>query len=187
MLLALGIALVAVFAGLGFRILNLAGQALADVRDRLEEDRKARVTVSVDLGSLPLYHLRIANDGRRPARDLRLTISRGFDSFGDPEQNLARSAAFNQQISSFSPGAELFFPLAEASTIFGSVADGMATPPRFWVTASYRDDDEIVEGATEIDLDAYRDAVPKPDRLAAEIRKLRESLAAIPEERSRRS
>ena len=186
-LLALGIALVAVFAGLGFRILNLAWQALADLRDRLEEDQKARVTVSVDLGSLPLYHLRIANDGRRPARDLRLTISRGFDSFGDPEQNLARSAAFNQQISSFSPGAEIFFPLAETSTIFGSVADGMATPPRFWVTASYRDDDEIVEEATEIDLDAYRDAVHRPDPLASELKKLRESVAAIPEERSRRS
>src|SRR5437016_5668731 len=38
-LLALGIALVAVFAGLGFRILNLAWQALADLRDRLEEDQ----------------------------------------------------------------------------------------------------------------------------------------------------
>ena len=63
----------------------------------------------------------------------------------------------------------------------------MATPPRFWVTASYRDDDEIVEEATEIDLDAYRDAVPRPDPLATELKKLRESVAAIPEERSRRS
>ena len=187
MLLVLGIALVAVFAGLGFRLLNLAAQAMADVRDRLAEDRKGRVIISVDLGSLPLYHLRVANDGRRPARDLRLTISRGFDSFGDPEQNLARSAAFNQQISSLSPGAELFFPLAEASTIFGSVADGMATPPRFWVTASYRDDDEIVEEATEIDLDAYREAVPRPDPVATELKKLRESIAAAFAEKAPRS
>lgn len=185
-LVALQIVLVGVFAWFGFRTLKVAERALADIRDHFEEDRKPHVTVAVDVESLPLFHLRIANDGRMPASDLRLTISRGFDSFGDPEQNLAQSASFNQEIASFPPGSELFFPLAEASTIFGAVADGMATPSRFWVTASYRHEDEIVEKATEIDLDAYREAVPRPNRLATEIRKIRESLAAIPEERDRR-
>jgi hypothetical protein len=179
-------ALAAVFAWFGLRILKDAGRALADIRDYLEEDRKPHVVVTVNVEELPLLHLRIANDGRMPARDLRLTISRGFFSFGDPDQNLAQSASFNQEVSSFPPGAELFFPLAETSTIFGAAADGMATPSRFWVTVSYRHGEEIVEEATEIDLDAFRDAVAKPNPLAKEIRKIRETLAEVPEERSRR-
>jgi hypothetical protein len=179
-------AFAAVFAWFGLRIVKDAGRALADIRDSLEEDRKPHVAVAVNVEELPLFHLRIANDGHMPARDLRLTISRGFFSFGDPEQNLAQSASFNQEIGLFPPGAELFFPLAETSTIFGAAADGMATPSRFWVTVSYRHGDEIVEEATEIDLDAYRDAVARPNPLATEMRKIRELLAAILEERSLR-
>jgi hypothetical protein len=163
-----------------------AGRSLADIRDDLQEDRKPHVAIAVNVDDLPLLHLRVANDGRMPARDLRLTISRGFDSFGDPEQNLAQSASFNQEIASLLPGTELFFPLAETSTIFGASADGMATPSRFWVTVSYRDGDEVVEEATEIDLDAYRNAVARPNPLATEVRKIRELLAAILEERSLR-
>ncbi len=185
-LVALQIVIIGVFAWSGLRILRANERTLTEIRHFLEDQRRPRVTVAVDVEDLPLFHLRIANDGRMPARELRLTISRGFDSFGDPEQNLARSASFNQEIASFAPGAELFFPLAEASTIFGTVADGISTPSRFWVTASYRHGDEVVEEATEIDLDAYKEAVPRPNRLAAEIRKIRESLAAIPEDRSRR-
>ena len=59
----------------------------------------------------------------------------------------------------------------------------MATPSRFWVTVSYRHGDENVEEGTEIDLDAYRDAVARPNPLTTEIRKIRESLTAILEER----
>jgi hypothetical protein len=185
-LVALGIALAAVLAWFGLRIVKDAGRALADIRGYLEEDRKPHVAVAVNVEELPLILLRIANDGRMPARELRLTISRGFFSFGDPEQNLAQSASFNQEIASFPPGSELFFPLAETSTIFGAAADGMATPSRFWVTVSYRHGDEIVEEATEIDLDAFRDAVARPNALATEMRKIRELLAAILEERSLR-
>jgi len=184
--IGLGVALAAVFACFGLRIAKNAGRALADIRDSLEEDRRPRVAVAVSVEELPLFHLRIANDGRMPAKDLRLTISRGFFSFGDPEQNLAQSASFNQEIGLFAPGAELFFPLAESSTIFGAAADGMATPSRFWVTVSYRHGDEVVEEASEIDLDAYRDAVARPNPLATEIRKIRELVAAILEERSPR-
>ena len=172
-----------VFAWFGLRIFRDTGKALADIRDLLEVDRKPRVTVAVDMEELPLLHLRIVNDGRMVARDLRLTISRGFFSFGDPEQNLAQSASFNQEIASLPPGAELFFPLAETSTLFGAAADGMSTPSRFWVTVSYRHGDENVEEGTEIDLDAYRDAVARPSPLVKEIRKIRESVTAILEER----
>jgi len=180
-LIAVQVVVTAFYAWVSHRILQSNERVVETLQDQVEGSLRPFVTAGVNAELLPNLYLRIRNEGKTPAYGLRLTISRDFFSFGDrsEELNLALQPAFNQEISSFPPGSELVFPLAQSFVIFGENADSTVTPSRFWVAARYRYGDHHAEEATEIDLTPYRGAAPAPNALALELRKIRECLAEI--------
>jgi hypothetical protein len=154
---------------------------LKAMRDQIETSLRPYVTVGLVVELFPIFHLKVANEGRTSANRLRLTISHDFFSFGEKrdEMNLAKSNAFNKEIPCFSPGAELFFPLAQSFVVFGEKADPAVTPSRFSVTARYSYGDKTVEERTDVELTPYLTTWPRPDARTAELEKIREALEKV--------
>lgn len=165
----------AIYVWVTHGIMKANQKMVAAVKEQLEASLRPYVTVGVVLKDAPMFDLRVANDGKTPAINLRLSISRAFFMYGDKdekEKNLAELNAFKKVIPTFTPGAELIFPLATSMVIFGNNADPNVTPPRFSVTARYRyaGRSEPVEEMTEVDLTTYFRTAPAP----SELRRIRE-------------
>jgi hypothetical protein len=131
----------------------------------------------------PIFYLRIANTGRTAATNLRLIIDKPFQQFGNEGQahDLSTFIAFNQLIDSFSPGAEIIFPLAQGAKIF-SQADGECELPRtFAITAEYDFAGQHVVETNRIDLRPYLKAATPQDAYVRKLESIRKSLQTLAE------
>lgn len=171
------------YAYVTFRMLKVNQEMAAAVREQIESSLRPYVSVGLILEQFPIFHLRIANQGRTSANNLRLTISHDFFSFADKreEMNLAGLNAFNNEIPCFAPGMELIFPLAQSFVVFADKADPAVTPSKFSVTARYSYGDKTVEERTDVDLTAYLRTAPRPDVRTDELKKISESLDKLVE------
>jgi hypothetical protein len=168
------VAITGFYAYVTFRMLRVNQAAVAAVREQIEGSLRPYVTVAVMIEQFPIFHLRIANEGKTSANRMRLRISHDFFSFGKEEENrnIARFNAFNNEIACFPPGAALIFPLAQSFVVFADDADPDVTPSRFTVTARYSYGEKTVEETTDVDLTAYLMTAPYPNAQLDQLKKI---------------
>ena len=93
---------------------------------------------------------------------------------------MASFPAFNQQIDSFPPGAEITFSLAEGFNIFkGNNAEDPKLPQTFSVTAEYEFADNKLREVNKIDLRPYLHANIPQDAYLRKLKDMGESLTKI--------
>jgi hypothetical protein len=128
-------------------------------------------------GHVSLF-LRISNSGKTAAQRLRLTIDRPFYRSGREEDayNLARFAAFTEEISSFSPGSDLIFNLGPGFKIFGDTANGKTMPVTFTITATYAFVGKVVTETTTVDLRPFLGMHLSYDPVVEHLNDIRESV-----------
>ena len=126
----------------------------------------------------PIFYLRIKNTGKTSAQNLKLSIDKSFFKFGEEkkENNLSEHGAFKEVISSFHPGSEIDFSLAQGFVIFGENSNEEIMPTEFTVVAEYSYDGKTVKENNIIDLRPYLGANIPQD---AYIRKLKDIAEAI--------
>ena len=128
-----------------------------------------------------IFYIRIANTGRTAAVNVRLTIDKSFQQFGNEaiEHDLSTFVAFNQTIDSFSPGAEIIFPLAQGAKIFSQGDEQPALPRTFSITAEYDFAGQRVTETNRVDLRPYLKAGTPQDAYVRKLESIRKSLEII--------
>lgn len=129
----------------------------------------------------PIFYLRISNQGKTAATNLRLTIDKSFYKFDEEakDEDLATFTAFNQPIDSFPPGAEITFALAQGFKIFKGDDENPKLPHTFSVTADYKFAEQHVVETNRIDLRPYARADIPQDAYLRKLKSISESLKTI--------
>jgi hypothetical protein len=165
-LTALLVVVTAAYTIATYRILKANRATVAILRDQVVALNRPYVTIGVVLEpKVMLFHLSVRNIGKTPAENVTLSIDRPFHQMADPrpEADIRRRTAFNDPISSFAPGAEIAFPLAQAFTLWGEAAKPDLTPSRFQVTARYSFGGTPVIETSVIDFSPYFESEPPID------------------------
>lgn len=189
-LTALLVLVTAYYAWVTARILRANREVIQLMKQ--EQDAQKRPYVVVSPFSVPrrdMLYLKIANLGRSPATNLKLSLSSPFYQFGkkQPETDLSTFWAFRSPVPSFAPGAEIIFYLANGLVLFGDKVDAAVTPLVFHVSASYDHEGKSIIESTTVDLNQFRGAALQPDPLAHELAELTKVLVVIGRELRRRS
>lgn len=149
------VVITAFYAWVTYRMSRANDRVVRLMEEQLYASNRPYMNISVtsEPGS-PLFMLRIKNTGKAGAEDLRLTLDRSFQQFGNPGENrdLSTFNAFRFPIASFPPDAEFLFYLAQSFVVFGQEADPSRTPPVFSVRAQYRYAGREIDESTTIDL-----------------------------------
>ena len=129
----------------------------------------------------PIFYLRIANTGKTAATDLKLSLDKPFYRFAEKneEKNLADYAAFKDTITSFPPGAEIVFSLAQSFVIFADNVDSNVTPSCFTITAEYSFGGKRVKETNIIDLRPYLGASIPQDAYIRKLKAINESIQGV--------
>lgn len=129
----------------------------------------------------PIVAIRISNNGRFPASNLRLCIDKNFYKFGDnnPKNNIAKFKAFNEPISMFAPGAELNFDLAMGFRLFDENADRHIMPTLFTITATNEFFGRKVTEENTIDLAPFLGVTLPRDLIAKELSKVSDAIKEL--------
>lgn len=170
------------YAWITFRILR-ANEKVVDVMHEQANAIARPYVVVVPFLELdnPIFYIRIANAGRTAATNLRLTLDKSFQQFGNEgiENDLSTFIAFNQTIDSFSPGAEIIFPLAQGAKIFSQGEEQSRLPYTFSITAEYDFASHHVVEINRIDLRPYLKAGIPQDGYVRKLESIRKSLEVI--------
>lgn len=157
------------YAWVTFRILRANEAAVAAVRDQSERMSRPYISVStfVYTGSIDLF-LRISNLGQSSAEGLRLSLDRQLPL--RLSKDLREFWAFQNEIPSFPPGAELLFSLGASDDYFRELPEGEERPPStFAIRAEYSGGSRRYVETSTIDLRQYLyTAVPR-DPIADEL------------------
>lgn len=179
-LTALLVVITAFYAYVTHRILKANQAAVGAMREQSEALTRPYVVVSPYLPPKGwIFYLRIRNAGKTAATDLRLTLDRDFFRFGEVGKsgsNLAEYNAFNHPITTFPPGADLLFYLAQSHVIFGEETDEGVTPKLFTVMATYSYAGRTVREETQVDLRPFLESASQPDPLVEELEDFKKEL-----------
>lgn len=127
-----------------------------------------------------ILQLSISNAGKSAAFDLMLRMKPDFRQFHDPDKKpLQESPLFSDVIQMFPPSMELLFDLGVGYQFFQGEANDRISPPRFSVTASYRDASEEYIETTEIDLHIFHYTTASTYGELAELKGIREGITNI--------
>jgi hypothetical protein len=160
------------YAWVSFRMMKATERHIAallrpyiSVRALLLPDRRALV-------------LKITNEGKIGAENLKLTMDRDFYAFGHKtnDENVAKAKAFTDVISSFSPGAELSFELASAYEKFDRNSD--VKPAIFKVRVEFEYGGAAVDEVTTIDLSMFEGSTMEPDP-SAELKRIADGMKSL--------
>jgi hypothetical protein len=148
-----------IYAALTYGIMRANRQTVAAMSAQTEA--LSRPYVSICPFTLPqnaIVFLRISNNGRTPAQNVRFELDRPYYRFGkaDESEDLRNLSVFSEPISSIGPGAEFIFALAMAPILYGAQNDVNRTPLTFRITASYGFFEKVVVEVTEVDLRPFR-------------------------------
>lgn len=157
-LTALLVIITGFYAWATFHILKANKCVVELMSEQSEALTRPYVSISAFLPSESIiFALRIANTGKTPAKNLKLTLDREFYKYGRSSGNNKFSdfVAFKEVIESFPPGAELIFDLAQGFKIFGEDSETGVTPACFSITAQYGYGDKSVIEENKIDLRPY--------------------------------
>ena len=178
-LTALLVIITAFYAWATFHILKANKAVVTLMSEQSEALTRPYVTASVFLlPDSPIFTLRIANTGRTPAINLKLTLDNDFQKYGrnSPDHNLSNFIAFKEKIDSFPPGAELYFDLAQSFVIFGKDTDKNLTPTVFTILAEYTYGNKTVIEKNTIDLRPYYMSNLPDNPYIDQLKKLRETI-----------
>lgn len=167
----------AIYAYLTYKLARSSAASVAAMEHQNWEASRAFIVVSPFVRAhTPFLYLRVSNNGRSSALELKLTIDKDFFQFAEarkPDHNLRSKTAFSQVIEAFHPGQELIFALAEGWNIFGAKAQSGACPAIFTVTAAYDCLGKRVIESIPIDLTAFMGSEGRRDPIVEELEKLR--------------
>lgn len=178
-LTALLVIITAFYAWATFHILKANKAVVTLMAEQSDALTRPYVTVGTFLmPDSPIFTLRIANTGKTPALNLKLTLDRDFQKYGrnSEENNLSSFVAFNEKIDSFPPGSELYFDLAQSFVIFGKDSDKTTTPSVFSIVAEYSFGNKTVTEKNIIDLRPYYMSNLPDNPYVDQLKKLRESI-----------
>jgi hypothetical protein len=170
------------YAWATYKILKANERVVDVMREQAEAMTRPYVTVSALIEpNNPIFYLRIFNAGKTAATDLKLNLDRSFYRFAEKikKKNLADYAAFKDTITSFSPGAEIVFSLAQSFVIFGDQADSSVTPSCFTITTEYSYAGKRVEEVNTIDLRPYLGASKPQEAYVRKLEAINESIQEV--------
>ena len=162
-----------------FQIVKTSRETVAVMRAQLEATSRPYIQITPTVRPMStLLTLVIANAGATAARNLRLTFDRDFFFNAEEREdgNLRRFTAFTQSIESFSPKAEMNFPLGIGHQVFRNPA---LCPPKFSILAEYEYDGRRVTEETIVDLQPFARSAKPVDAVVERLDKLNENLEAI--------
>lgn len=163
----------AFYAWATYKILKANERVVETMYEQAEALTRPYVTATVFLEvDNPIFYLRIANTGKTAATDLKLSLDK-------PCYELTDKSAFKETISSFSPGAEIIFLLAQSFVIFADNADSNVTPSSFTLTAEYTYSGKRVAEANSIDLKPYLGANLPQDASVRKLKAINESIQLV--------
>jgi hypothetical protein len=170
------------YAWATYKILKANERVVDVMREQAEAMTRPYVTVSALIEpDNPIFYLRIFNAGKTAATDLKLSLDRSFYRFAEKNEkkNLADYAAFKDTITSFSPGAEIVFSLAQSFVIFGDHADSSVTPSCFTITAEFSYAGKRVKEVNTIDLRPYLGASIPQEAYVRKLKAINESIQEV--------
>lgn len=176
------VAITAFYAWATYKILRANEKVVDEMREQATAMTRPYVVVGpvIEVDN-PIFYLRISNQGRTAAVNLRLTLDKSFHIFGDPakDHELSSFTAFTQPMDSFPPGSELVFSLAQGFMIFAGDKESPGLPHTFTVTAEYEFGGQQVKEENRIDLRPYLGAnIPQNPHLTR-LSGINESLKTI--------
>jgi hypothetical protein len=127
----------------------------------------------------PIFYLRIANEGKSAALNLKLSIDKSFFQFGEraKHKDISTLPLFNNVITSMAPGAEVVLSLAQSFKVFaGGETEQPEMPRHFTVSAEYEFADRKVHEAHVVDLGPYYGANVAQDAYVRKLSSIAESL-----------
>ena len=170
------------YALITFRILCVNEKVVDVMREQALATSRPYVVVIpfLELDN-PIFYIRITNTGKTAATNLRLTIDRSFQQFGNlgAAHDLSTYVAFNQTINSFPPGAEIIFPLAEGTKVFSQGEEESELPRTFSIIAEYDFVNKHVAEINQIDRRPYLKAGIPQDAYVRKLESIRKSLETL--------
>ncbi|MDO8729247.1 MAG: hypothetical protein Q7K26_05200 [bacterium] len=123
----------------------------------------------------PIFYLKIFNNGKSAAKNLRLTIDKSFFQFGE-NKDLATFIAFNNKIDSFPPGAQITFALAQGFVVFATPDENPKLPRTFSIKAEYEFENTSVKEQNDIDLRPFLNADVPQDPYVRKLKDINDSI-----------
>jgi hypothetical protein len=170
------------YAWATYKILKANERVVEVMHEQAEAVTRPYITVAAVLEpDNPIFYLRISNVGKTAANDVKLTLDKSFYPFGEKKEgnDLCHLFAFTNVITSFPPGAEIVFSLAQSFVIFGEKADNAIVPSSFIVTAEYSFAGKHVTEANPIDLRPYLGASIPQDAYVRKLKAINDSIEKV--------
>ena len=181
----LSVLLTAIYAWLTYQILRANRDTVLAMQEQNALLNRPYIVISAtpEPGTI-VFLLRIANVGRSPAQNLRLTLDRAVHQFGNSleEKDLRSLHAFSNSIPVFAPGTEVSFHLGTSIQIFGGGTE-VPLPQVFNVTARYSSGASSFEETTTIDLRSYFNSAVIETAEAKALSKIAEHLQRLNDRR----
>lgn len=176
------VAITAFYAWATYRILRANERVVEAMQEQAVAVYRPYVVVAPVLEvDNPIFYLRISNEGKTAAQNLRLTVDKSFFKFGEKHEgsDLASFTAFNEPIDSFPPGAEITFSLAQGFKVFAGSSENPDMPRTFSVTVKYEFAARQVAEVHRIDLRPYSAADVPQDAYVRKLNKMIESIEKV--------
>jgi hypothetical protein len=169
------------YAWATYRIMKANERTVASMREQTEALTRPYVTIGLLVPTNShLFYLRIGNDGKTGAGNVRLSLDRDFYQYGQQNgTNLRNVTAFQTPIEQLSPGSEIVFGLAMGPQLVGEHLNPELTPPVFSITATYSYENRTVTETTTLDVRPYRDSMRAPSGIEKELHAVVEQLEKI--------
>jgi len=174
----------AFYAWATFRILR-ANEVMANhMKEQAEVFARPYVSASMFAEpDNPTFYLRITNNGRSTAINLRLKMDKSFQQFGQDgvSSDISRFPAFQNEIRSFPPGSELIFALAQGFKVFENEEEDVRLPRRFSVIAEYKYGEKRMKEEHLVDLSGFKNSAIPQDPIVRKLKDINESLQGMVE------
>lgn len=152
--IGLGLATItAIYAALTFGIMWWNRRVVLQMEMQSELLLRPLMTASIALRG-PLFHLRIENQGRSAAQNVRLAIDRDFFRFGERNKNsnLKNLNAFSRAIPTFVSGQYIEFDLGTAPNFF---SERTSLPNQFSISIEYNFGEKNYSDTFILDVSPY--------------------------------
>jgi len=171
-----------------YRALRVSEKALAvsQAMVKISHDQiRAQTRPYIQINAAPrpgnqIFQLIIMNSGQSAALSLKLDLAPEFRQFHDKNKKpLQELALFKDSIQSFPPGAKIIFDLGVGYQFFQGNENDQVSPPKFSVTASYRDCDASYVETTNIDLNLFHQSTASKYGKLGELHEIKDELRSI--------
>lgn len=177
----IGVIVTTVYVVLTYRLLHVNREMVEITKEQVLAQGRPYIQVlaRVRPGN-QIFQLSISNVGKSAAFDLKLRIEPEFRQFHDPHKRpIQESPLFTDTIQTFPPSMEVLFDLGAGYQFFQGEVNDKISPPRFSVTASYRDASKEYVERTNIDIHLFHYATASTYGELAELKGIGEGIASL--------